>query len=131
MEGGKYMKELVLGFAKAEPKKFIALIVLMFSCIVLHMFSVWQLDLICCPAVWSYKDDMLSWYFSNLERYGADRYADVYFQCWLWRTTIGEAYDMLFFLNFLSFYGVLIVSCCFMYYLLKYRKVFKSAEKKG
>ncbi|MBT0160769.1 hypothetical protein G4O51_12385 [Candidatus Bathyarchaeota archaeon A05DMB-2] len=59
----------------------------------LHIFSLWQLDLICVGPVWGY-----GWTPPQ------PRYAEQYFQCWLWKTTIGEAYDVLFFVNFLSFW---------------------------
>ena len=97
--------------AEKDPKMFSVLVFLIVSFAILHMFSVWQLDLIVVAPVWSY-----GWTQPQ------PRYADQYFQCWIWRTTIGEAYDVLFFLNFISFYGVI---ACFVYLL----KVALDAER--
>lgn len=90
---------------KSISKKAIALLVLLVTSLaILHMFSVWQLDLICVGPVWS-----SGWCHPE------GRYADDYFQCWLWRTTIGEAYDTLLFLNFVSFYGLIMVFSIMLY----------------
>jgi hypothetical protein len=93
---------------RAKPEILSLLVFLVVGFAVLHMFSVWQLDLIVSPPVWSYGWTQPS-----------PRYADQYFQCWLWRTTVGEAYDVLFFLNFASFYGVIVVFCVMLYWILK------------
>jgi hypothetical protein len=97
--------------AKTKPKTLATLVFLIVSFSILHMFSVWQLDLIVCSPVWNY-----GWIQP------APRYADQPFQCWLWHTTIGEAYDTLFFLNFISFYGTIV---CFIYLLKEILKVKK------
>jgi hypothetical protein len=62
----------------------------------LLLFSLWQLDLIVSGAVW-WSEGGIGWSHPN----GA--YADDYFQCFLWKTTIGQAYDTLFLLIFISF----------------------------
>ena len=97
--------------AKSKPKTVATLVFLIVSFAILHMFSVWQLDLIVCPPVWNY-----GWIQPS------PRYADQPFHCWLWHTTIGEAYDTLFFLNFISFYGTIV---CFIYLLKEILKVKK------
>jgi hypothetical protein len=61
----------------------------------LLFFSLWQLDLIVSGPVW-WGDATRGWSATS-------RYADQYFQCFFWKTTIGEAYDTLFFLTFISF----------------------------
>lgn len=73
------------------------------SAIGLLFFSLWQLDLIVSGPVW-----YPGWAWSGPE--GA--YADHYFQCYLWKTTIGQAYDTLFMLVFISFV-ILFVSAFF------------------
>jgi len=83
---------------KAKPKTLAFLVFLIISLTVVHFFSQWQLDIIVCPPVWS-----SGW------SHPIGRYADDYFQCWIWKTTVGEAYDVLFFLNFASFYGTIII----------------------
>jgi len=93
---------------KAKPKTLAFLVFLIVSFTILHTFSQWQLDLIVCPPVWSTR-----W------SHPTGRYADDYFQCWIWKTTVGSAYDVLFFLNFLSFYGVIIVFCVMLYRILE------------
>jgi hypothetical protein len=71
----------------------------------LLLFSLWQLDLIVPGPVW-WSEGGIGWTHPN----GA--YADDYFQCFLWKTTIGQAYDTLFLLIFISFI-VLFVSVFF------------------
>ncbi len=61
-------------------------------------FSLWQLDLIVSGPVWHQNLDGSGWSWQ-----GPGPYADEYFQCFLWQTTIGQAYDTLFMLVFLSF----------------------------
>jgi hypothetical protein len=97
-------------FAKSKPKTFAALVFLIVSFAILHMFSVWQLDIICVDPVWKY-----GW------KQPEPRYADQPFQCWLWRTTIGEAYDTLLFLNFVGFYGTVVCFVYLLYEILKMR----------
>jgi len=92
---------------KAKPKALAFLVFLIVSFTIVHIFSMWQLDLIACPPVWS-----SGW------SHPIGRYADDYFQCWIWRTTIGEAYDTLFFLNFVSFYGIIIVFVILLYWII-------------
>lgn len=65
-------------------------------------FSLWQLDIIVSGPVWWSSGDYgvgtgYGWSHPN----GA--YANDYFQCFLWQTTVGQAYDTLFMLVFLSF----------------------------
>lgn len=62
-------------------------------------FSLWQLDIIVSgPVWWAYSPDGPGWSWA-----GPGPYADEYFQCFLWKTTIGQAYDTLFMLVFISF----------------------------
>lgn len=63
----------------------------------LLIFGLWQLDLIVSGPVW-YGGSDYGW------SHASSRYADDYFQCWLWKTTIGGAYDVLFFTIFGSFW---------------------------
>lgn len=72
-------------------KKHVWNVIGIISAIFLNLFGLWQLDIIVSGPVWS-----AGWAHLN------GKYADMYFQCWLWKTTIGGAYDVLFFLIFLS-----------------------------
>ena len=66
----------------------------------LLFFGLWQLDLIVSgPVWWSSSPNGLGtgWTHQN----GA--YSNDYFQCFFWKTTIGQAYDTLFLLIFISF----------------------------
>jgi hypothetical protein len=68
--------------------------------ICLLFFSLWQLDLIVSgPVWWSSLPHGQGTGWSHLS--GA--YSSDYFQCFLWKTTIGQAYDTLFTLIFISF----------------------------
>ena len=66
----------------------------------LLFFSLWQLDLIVSGPVW---------WSSGVHGTGSGwshpsgAYSNDYFQCFLWKTTIGQAYDTLFMLIFISF----------------------------
>lgn len=71
----------------------------------MFFFGIWQLDLIVSGPVWWYSGSV-GWSHFN----GA--YANDYFQCFLWKTTIGRAYDTLFLIMFLSLV-VLFVSLWF------------------
>jgi len=71
----------------------------------LLFFSLWQLDLIVSGPVW-WSDSGRGWSHPN----GA--YSEDYFQSFLWKTTVGQAYDTLFLLIFISFI-VLFVSVFF------------------
>jgi hypothetical protein len=65
----------------------------------LLFFSLWQLDLIVSgPVWWEASPDGVGWSW-----HGPGAYAKEYFQCFIWQTTIGEAYDTLFMLVFISF----------------------------
>jgi hypothetical protein len=70
----------------------------MFS-IGLLFFSLWQLDLIVSGPVW-WESSAIGpgWSWP-----GPGAYANEYFQCFVWKTTIGQAYDTLFMLIFISF----------------------------
>jgi hypothetical protein len=59
---------------------------------ILFMWGTWQLDIICAPPVWSF-----GWSHS------VGRYADDPFQSWIWKTTVGTAYDVLIFIKFAAF----------------------------
>jgi len=66
----------------------------------LLFFGLWQLDLIVSGPVWwssSPNGQGSGWTHQN----GA--YANDYFQCFFWKTTVGQAYDTLFLLIFISF----------------------------
>jgi hypothetical protein len=66
----------------------------------LLFFGLWQLDLIMSgPVRWSSlpQGQGVGWSHPN----GA--YSNDYFQCFLWKTTIGQAYDTFFMLIFISF----------------------------
>ena len=65
----------------------------------LLFFSLWQLDMIVSgPVWWESSATGPGWSWS-----GPGAYANDYFQCFLWRTTVGQAYDILFSLIFISF----------------------------
>lgn len=67
----------------------------------LLFFSLWQLDLIVSgPVWWSSGPHGTGNGWSHLN---GGAYANDYFQCYLWKTTIGQAYDTLFMLIFISF----------------------------
>ena len=65
----------------------------------LLFFSLWQLDLIVSGPVWWQS----SQYGAGWSWPGPGAYANDYFQCFFWKTTIGQAYDTLFLLIFISF----------------------------
>lgn len=73
--------------------------ILIASAAFIHILSLWQLDLIAVLPVWN-----TPLFQQVLAQQGLTNYAEGYFQCWIWRTTVGAAYDTLFFLNFLSFW---------------------------
>lgn len=54
------------------------------------LFAIWQLDIIVSGPVWWQSIDGVGWSHPN----GAYQYD--YFQCFLWKTTVGMAYDTLF-----------------------------------
>jgi len=65
----------------------------------LLFFSLWQLDLIVSgPVWWEYSPSGPGWSWN-----GPGAYANSYFQCFVWQTTVGQAYDTLFMLIFISF----------------------------
>jgi len=65
----------------------------------LLFFSLWQLDMIVSgPVWWESSPYGQGWSWS-----GPGAYSNDYFQCFLWKTTIGQAYDTLFLLIFISF----------------------------
>jgi len=65
----------------------------------LQIFSLWQLDLIVCNPVWDTPD-----FLEDLKRKGITEYQTEYFQCFIWKTTIGQAYDTLFLINHLAYW---------------------------
>ncbi len=65
----------------------------------LLFFSLWQLDLIVSgPVWWESGPNGAGWSWS-----GPGAYANDYFQCFFWQTTVGQAYDTLFLMVFISF----------------------------
>jgi hypothetical protein len=57
------------------------------------LFALWQLDMIVTGPVWWSSEPMglgVGW------SHAVGAYANDYFQCFLWKTTIGQAYDTLF-----------------------------------
>jgi hypothetical protein len=65
----------------------------------LLFFSLWQLDLIVSgPVWWASNPSGQGWSWP-----GPGAYANSYFQCFLWQTTVGQAYDTLFLMIFISF----------------------------
>jgi hypothetical protein len=65
----------------------------------LLFFSLWQLDLIVSgPVWWEASAGGQGWNWP-----GPGAYANDYFQCFLWKTTVGQAYDTLFLMIFISF----------------------------
>ena len=69
------------------------------AAICLLFFSLWQLDLIVSgPVWWQASPNGAGWSWS-----GPGAYAKDYFQSFIWKTTVGQAYDTLFMLIFISF----------------------------
>ena len=65
----------------------------------LLLFSLWQLDLIVSgPVWWEASPTGQGWSWP-----GPGAYSNDYFQSFLWKTTIGQAYDTLFLMIFISF----------------------------
>ena len=64
----------------------------------LLFFSLWQLDMIVSGPVWYSNPDGTGWSW-----HGPGPYANDYFQCFFWQTTVGQAYDTLFMVIFISF----------------------------
>jgi hypothetical protein len=64
----------------------------------LLFFSLWQLDMIVSGPVWYSNSNGSGWSWN-----GPGPYADDYFQCFIWKTTVGQAYDTLFMMIFISF----------------------------
>ena len=58
------------------------------------LFGIWQFDMMVSGCVW-WGNATQGWSYPF-------RYANEYFQCFLWRTTIGQAYDTLLTIIFLS-----------------------------
>ncbi|MGA2385495.1 MAG: hypothetical protein ABSG33_03060 [Candidatus Bathyarchaeia archaeon] len=67
----------------------------------LLFFSLWQLDLIVSGPVW--WQSPTNPYGAGWSWPGPGAYAKDRFQCFLWVTTVGQAYDTLFMLIFISF----------------------------
>lgn len=97
---------------KKRPKALALVIFLLVFLAILHMFSVWQLDLILEEPVWNTQ--------KFIEEVNGTIYAKCPFKCWLWIGTIGEAYDTLFFINFISYFGTVILFVYLFYLLMKY-----------
>ncbi len=71
----------------------------MMAAAVLLLFSLWQLDLIVSgPVWWESSSSGSGWSWPGPGAYSKD-----YFQCFLWKTTVGQAYDVFFMLIFISF----------------------------
>jgi hypothetical protein len=66
------------------------------AAVCLYFFAIWQLDLICVEPVWDTQNFVRQYY--------EEPYARVPFQCFLWHTTVGRAYDTLLLLDFLAFW---------------------------
>jgi len=65
----------------------------------LLLFSIWQWDIIVSgPVWWESSPTGVGWHWD-----GPGAYQRACFQCFLWKTTIGVAYDTLLFLMFTSF----------------------------
>ena len=93
---------------RAKPKTLAFLVLLVVSFAILHMFSVWQLETIVIGPVWA-----TGWSHPN------GRLADDPWECWIWRTSCGEAYNTLLFLNFVSFYGIIVIFVILLYCAMK------------
>ena len=103
---------------KAKPKTLAFLVLLVVSFAILHMFSVWQLETIVGEPVW-----VAGWSHPN------GRLADDPWECWVWHTSCGEAYNDLLFLNFVSFYGTVIVFVILLCWVIsEIRKMGKVAD---
>lgn len=71
----------------------------MMAALSLLLFSIWQLDIIVTgPVWWEASPEGMGWAW-----YGPGAYTKAPFQCFLWKTTIGQAYDTLFLLIFIAF----------------------------
>lgn len=88
------------------------------------LFGLWQLDIIVSGPVW-YGSNDYGWSYDH-------RYADDYFQCFLWKTTIGEAYDTLFLITYISpIIGVVIIAMSIWYWVPTYGQKRKLKEDKN
>jgi len=79
----------------------------LFSAILL-VFAIWQLDIICVGRVWGSVEENIEFY-TWLKEQNYHSLSEYPFQCFLWVTTIGRAYDTLLFLIFTA-YVLLFVS---------------------
>ena len=88
------------------------------------LFAVWQWDIIVSGAVWwEASPTGLGWAWP-----GPGAYARAPFQCWLWRTTIGSAYDTLLFLIFVSAIVPMIVLFFILIRMRRYSVVEEARE---
>lgn len=85
-------RRLKNSWIKIRAKNLLNIVGVIFSTAFM-MFGIWQLDLIVSRPVW-----VAGWC------HPIGRFADEYFECWLWKTTIGEAYNDLLFFIFVSFF---------------------------
>ncbi len=95
----KLSKRLTIASRNLVASRAVFNIIGLMVAIGLLFFSLWQLDLIVSGPVWwesSPKGPGWSWQ-------GPGAYAKEYFQCFIWQTTIGQAYDTLFMMVFISF----------------------------
>ena len=79
-------------------KNIVGIITAFFTQVFGILFGLWQLDLIVSgPVWWEASPTGMGWAW-----YGPGAYQRAYFQCFLWKTTVGMAYDVLFTIIFLS-----------------------------
>lgn len=66
---------------------------------IFNIFSLWQLDIINVLPVWN-----TPLFYEVMKQQNLTKYSDGYYQCFLWKTTIGRAYDILYLINSLTFW---------------------------
>ena len=110
----------------------IALIGIMFSLVgigisyLLTMHGLWQLDIVCINPVWG-TQTWIKWFLET----GYENYSDYPFQCGLWKTTMGRAYDVYLSYPVVGWFLLLVSMCVLMIsimllirgYYLKTRKL--------
>lgn len=96
------MKKTIKKCLTKTKKSFIHILGIVVS-MLLMLFGIWQHDLITAPPVWWSATDNI-YFYQNIIAKGYYSYAEEPFQCFLWKTTIGRAYDVTLFLIFISWW---------------------------
>jgi len=92
--------------------------------LLLTLHGLWQLDIICVDPVWS-TNQFINWFVGT----GYETYSNIPFQCGLWKTTIGRAYDVYLSLPVVGWFVLLMSMCLFtvsIVFLVRKYYLFKS-----